>query len=293
MKVSIIGLGHIGGSLALNLKEKGFATYIYGHDADGEAMESASRLGLIDEQVQPEVAVGIADLVILAIPVDQLKKQLPYLLDFAHEGTVITDMGSTKLAICDEIRSHQNRVNFVASHPIAGREVSGPDSAIKGLFEGKTTIIVEKESSALAAVESVENMYRTLGMHILYMDAEEHDIHLAYISHVSHISSFSLALSVLNAEKDEKRIFQFAGSGFDSTARLAKSSPEMWAPIFLENKVPLMSVLDKYIEILTTFKDNIINNNREGLVKQMAEANEIQRILEGKFAKSSKTVLKE
>jgi len=204
-------------------------------------------------------------------------------MDYALEGSVITDVGSTKAAICAVADGHEKRRNFVAGHPIAGRELSGPDSAVEDLFKKKTTIIVDHDKSDSQKIKLVEDMYRSLGMEILYMGAEEHDIHLAYISHVSHISSFSLALSVLKAEKDEQRIFQFAGSGFDSTARLAKSSPHMWAPIFLDNKEPLIKVLDQYIDILHEFRYNIVNNRTEALVDSMTEAYEIRRILEGNF----------
>jgi prephenate dehydrogenase len=283
MKVSIIGLGHIGGSLALALRQNGFADYIYGFDTYGENMAEASNLGLIDEQVQPEVAIGIADLAILAIPVDALRRDLPHLLQYCREEGVVTDMGSTKSAICSAVANHEKRSRFVAGHPIAGREHSGPQSAVADLFTGKKAIIVDREHSEPEAVQRVEAMYRSLGMEILYMEREEHDVHLAYISHVSHISSFSLALSVLHAEKDEQRIFQFAGSGFDSTARLAKSSPETWAPIFIENKRPLLKVLTEYINILEAFKQNIEKENYTGLKDLMLEANQIRGILDGDF----------
>ena len=269
--------------MALGLREAGFGTEFIGVDQNPEHEAMAMSAGWIDRVLPLEQAIEISNLIIVSIPVGASKKLLPVILDKIDAEAVVMDVGSTKGTVCQSVETHPRRGQFVASHPIAGTENSGPTAAISSLFTDKKGIICEKGLSDMDALLRVEQVYQTLGMDILYMSAEEHDMHLAYISHVSHISSFSLALSVLKAEKDERRIFQFAGSGFDSTARLAKSSPQMWNPVFIENKNPILKVLDEYIDILSSFRKNIAEGNEENLIQQMTEANEIRRILDGQF----------
>lgn len=279
MTIGIVGLGLIGGSMALALRNNGFGTRFIGADNNPIHGEQAVVLQLVDETMSLEELCKQADLIIVAIPVDKSKFVLEQVLDMVEEGKVVTDMGSTKSELCDYLANHSKRAQFVAAHPIAGTEYSGPKAAIPDLYFGKRTIICEKEKSNDEAMTLVERMFASLNMQILYMDSGEHDKHAAYISHLSHITSFSLGLAVLDIEKDEKHILDMAGSGFASTVRLAKSSSAMWAPIFLENNKNLLDALDRYIHYMQEFKAGIEGHNKEYLVEMMEKANDIKRIL--------------
>ena len=279
MKIAIVGIGLIGGSVAKDLRAAGFCSEILGVGRSAESNELALKLNLVDRIVTKEEAIKEADLIVLAIPVNILMNELKFYLDHAKPNQVITDMGSTKGHIIDEIKNHPNRQQYVASHPMAGTENSGPSAAISNLFKDKVCIICDKENSTKAAVDLVEKMYQTLGMRIKYMEAHQHDMHAAYISHISHISSFVLAATVLEKEKDEEAILEMAGGGFESTVRLAKSSPAMWSPIFQQNKNYLLEVMDTYIEKMYHFRNLINKNKTEELTKFMNDANEIRKIL--------------
>lgn len=279
MTITIIGIGLIGGSLALALR--GFQTHIIGVDNNEAHIKQALDLQIIDEALSYQKAVELADLVLLAIPVDAARRLLPDVLNRINTDTVVCDMGSTKQGICEAVRKHPHRSNYVASHPIAGTEHSGPKAAFPQLFNNKVTIICERERSADFALATIEKMYKILNMNIINMGAEEHDRHIAYVSHLSHISSFSLGATVLAIEKDEANIFNMAGSGFASTVRLAKSSPQMWGPILLQNKTHISNALQAYIENLQYFKQLIDDGDIEKLMQLMTEANDIRRILKG------------
>lgn len=281
MNITVIGLGLIGGSLAIDLRAAGFGTRFIGVDANEAHAQEALSLGLVDETMSLQNAVEASDLIILAIPVNHAKGVLLDLLDLVNETQIVMDMGSTKAGICLAAANHQRRRRFVASHPIAGTENTGPSAAIPNLYRGKMTIICEDAKSDADAVELAKKLYDTIGMDIVHMSAEEHDKHIAYVSHLSHISSFTLGLTVLEMEKSEKNIFNLAGSGFASTVRLAKSSPAMWAPIFEQNSDNLLGALDTYIEQLSNFRTLIAEKETDELHKLMGEANNIRRILDG------------
>jgi prephenate dehydrogenase len=281
MKIGIIGLGLIGGSLATSLRNRNFADYFYGFDISTEHGEQALEIGFINEFVDLDTLIEKSDLIAAAIPVDKSNKVVRTVLDKLKSGQILIDLGSTKSGVCATVREHKNRKQFVATHPIAGTENSGPSAAIDNLFDTKITIICEKELSGTNAVSVVEKMYQTLNMRIIYMDAEEHDRHIAYVSHLSHITSFILGKTVLDLEKDEKNIFNMAGSGFESTVRLAKSSPAMWAPILEQNKKHLTVALDAYMANLQQFKKYIEEGNSYETYKLMSEVNEIRRVLNG------------
>lgn len=278
MNIVIIGTGLIGGSVALAIR--GFNTHIIGVDANVEHCKKALELGIIDEISTLEQALPRAELVILAIPVDAARKVLPHILDAIKDNAVVIDMGSTKVGICNNVRSHARRSQYVASHPMAGTENSGPEAAFPDLFKGKKTIICEKELSADFALQQAELLYKILGMSILYMNAEEHDKHIAYVSHLTHVIAYALSLTVQEIEKDEKTIFEMAGSGFGSTVRIAKSSTDMWTPIFKQNAKYLTASIDKYIEILLHFKSVIQENNDGELYSMIKEANKIRNVLD-------------
>ena len=242
MITAVIGTGLMGGSLALSLKSNSFSRKIIGVESNTANAALALKLGIADEICSLHDAVLKADLVIIAVPVDVALVVLPEVLDIAKDQVVI-DVGSTKEQIVKIASAHPNRKRFVATHPIWGTEYSGPKAAVAGAFKGKVTVICNKEDSDDNALQVVEKMYDSLGMSKIYMDAVSHDLHAAYVSHISHITSFALALSVLEKEKEEDNIFQLAGGGFESTVRLAKSSPDMWIPIFKQNRSNILDVL--------------------------------------------------
>ena len=279
MKTAIFGIGLIGGSTAKDLRSANFCSEILGVGRSQVNSQIALDLGLVDKIVSKDEAIEQADLIILTVPVNLLIDELLYVLDRVKPHQVITDMGSTKGHIIDAIKDHPNRKQYVASHPMAGTENSGPTAAISNLFAGKVCIICDKDNSNIDALAMIEKMYQTLGMRIKYMEAHQHDMHAAYISHISHISSFVLAATVLEKEKDEEAILEMAGGGFESTVRLAKSSPEMWSPIFQQNKNYLLEVMDTYIEKMYHFRNLINKNKTEELTKFMKDANEIRKIL--------------
>jgi len=278
-KVTIIGVGLIGGSLALALKEKGFAKKIIGVGKSKESLDKAIELGLIDEALSLEEAVRQSDFIYVSIPVDATLPVMKQVMDLINDKQIVADGGSTKFALCDLLKDHPMRKRFVATHPMWGTEYSGPEAAVKGAFAGRACVVCEKEKSDAAAVDIVEGMYKEFGMHIIYMDANAHDIHAAYISHISHITSFALANTVLEKEREEDAIFELAGGGFESTVRLAKSNPAMWAPIFMQNRENVLDVLNEHISQLRKFKASLEKENWEYLTELMDNANKIKRIL--------------
>jgi len=278
MTVTIIGIGLIGGSMALALKEKGFADKVIGVDTNTVHSEKALALGLVDEILELKEAVLQSDLVILATPINAAEALLPLILDMVDKQ-VVMDVGSTKKIICESAAKHPKRGRFVATHPMWGTEYSGPEAAVKGAFEDKATVICSKEGSDADAVALVEKVYDLLGMHLLYMNAADHDVHVAYVSHISHITSFALANTVLEKEREEDAIFELASGGFESTVRLAKSNPAMWVPIFMQNKENILDVLNEHIAQLRKFKSCLEKENYEYLEELIEKANGIKRIL--------------
>jgi prephenate dehydrogenase len=277
-KVAVIGIGLIGGSMALTLKEKDFASYIIGADANEANQKRALELGLVDEIMTVKDAIEAADLIIVAIPVNAADKIMPTILDLVDKQ-VVMDVGSTKSDIIGAVADHPRRRRFVATHPMWGTEYSGPDAAVRGAFVNKATIICNRNESDEDAVALVEELYNTLGMRLLYMDALSHDLHAAYVSHISHITSFALANTVLEKEREEDAIFEMASAGFESTVRLAKSNPAMWVPIFMQNRENVLDVLNEHITQLRKFKSCLEKENYEYLKELIDHANGIKRIL--------------
>lgn len=278
-KVTIIGLGLIGGSLALELK-KSFDWEVYGIDANSNHAQKALELGIV-KGIETLDSIKDSDIVVLAIPVNHAPKLALQILDKIHEEALVFDMGSTKETICNALLHHPNRKNYVAVHPIAGTEFSGPEAAIYDLFKGKVNIICDSKLSSPKAIESTLEIFEKLQMRTIFMESDEHDKHIAYVSHLSHISSFMLGKTVLEIEKEEQNIFDMAGSGFESTVRLAKSSPKMWSPIFVENKKNILTSLDEYIKNLNQFRAMIAEEKTADLQETMAETNYIKEILKG------------
>ncbi len=279
MTITVIGVGLIGGSMALGLKELGIAKKVIGAVHQTHSLAKALELNIIDEALPLEEAVKKADIIYIAIPVDATIDVVLQVMDMINDKQVVIDAGSTKSALCNAVKNHPMRKQFVATHPMWGTEFSGPEAAVKGAFAGRACVICEKEKSNEAALSVVEKLYKDLSMHIIYMNAENHDIHAAYISHISHITSFALANTVLEKEKEEDAIFEMAGGGFESTVRLAKSSSAMWAPIFMQNKENVLDVLNEHISQLKKFKASLEKENMNYLVELIENANKIKRIL--------------
>ncbi|MFT6935589.1 MAG: prephenate dehydrogenase [Maribacter sp.] len=284
MNVFVVGIGLIGGSFVKDLKAKMPEAIVYGIDANADHLEEALSLGLIDVKATYE-ELPLADFVMVSIPVDVIVQELPKILDSVHEDCVVCDAGSTKELLCKVLENHPKRRNFLACHPIAGTEFSGPSSAINGLYDGKTNIICEVEKTAFTLQEKALEIFQLLGMRIRYMNPKAHDKHIAYVSHLSHISSFMLGKTVIEKERNERDIFDMAGSGFESTVRLAKSSPAMWTPIFRQNKENVIETLEEYIQNLTEFKELLLKDDYEGIYNEMNNTNKIKAILKGLPAK--------
>jgi len=280
MNVYIVGTGLIGGSFSIDIQDAYPEAKVYGIDHNPAHLAEAKKLGVIHEGATFS-DLSQADIVFVTVPVDASLKILPEILDAIHDDAVVIDAGSTKQRICEAVAEHPKRRNFFAAHPIAGTEFSGPGAALKGLYKDKTNIICEIEKTAFKHQERALDIFSKIGMRIRYMDPESHDKHIAYVSHLSHISSFMLGKTVIEKEKNERDIFDMAGSGFESTVRLAKSSPAMWTPIFRQNKENVIETLDEYIRNLERFKQLMKEDNFEAIYEEMENTNQIGKILKG------------
>lgn len=278
-KIAIVGVGLIGGSLAIRLHEKKLSSALIGVEQSPAHAKKAIELELVDEITGLDDAIERSDVIILAIPVDQLVKLLPTILDKINKNQIVLDLGSTKRKLIEEVENHPMRGRYVATHPMWGTEYSGPGAAVADSFKEKAVIICNADESDTDALNWVKNMYKKIGMHLLEMEAKAHDLHAAYVSHISHITSFALANTVLEKEKEEQAIFELASAGFESTVRLAKSNPDMWVPIFLQNKEKVVDVLKEHITQLNKFLDYISNTDEVGLRNLIVEANKIKRII--------------
>jgi prephenate dehydrogenase len=278
--VFVVGIGLIGGSLCLDIKKMFPKVKIYGIDSSTNNLDLAIKLNLIDYKTSLD-NLNKADLVLISTPVDVANNIIIDVLNTINSKSLVIDFGSTKTNICSKVKNHKKRKNYLASHPIAGTEFSGPKAAFSGLFSNKTIILCDTEKTDTNLLTTAENIFRSMQMNIRYMDSFSHDKHIAYVSHLSHISSFMLGKTVMDKEKNENNIFDMAGSGFESTVRLAKSSPEMWAPIFELNKENIVESLEEYIMNLNSFKNLLQNDNFGELKNQMTQTNYIKNILKG------------
>ena len=280
MKVFVIGIGLIGGSMVLDIKTLHPEAKIYGVDNNESHLAEAIALGVVDASAT-FADLADADFVIVSVPVDVALTVLPQVLDVIGDQTIVFEVGSTKMPICEAVANHPKRRHFIATHPIAGTEFSGPSAAIKGLFQGKTNIICEVEKTTFKLQEKALDLFKEMGMRIRYMDPKSHDKHIAYVSHLSHISAFMLGKTVIDKEKHEQDIFDMAGSGFESTVRLAKSSPAMWTPIFKQNRKQVVKTLDEYISNLSKFKELLEKEDYDAIYNEMQSVNKIKEILNG------------
>ncbi len=278
MRLTVIGIGLIGGSIAMTLKQKGFVDHVIGVDNNPLHQDQALQMGIVDEMMSLEEAIVSADLVVIATPVNIAENLLSTILDLIDKQ-VVFDVGSTKESIVQIANGHSKRGRFVPTHPMWGTEFSGPEAAQQDAFKEKATVICNKEQIDEDALTLVKQVYEQLGMHIVYMDAMKHDIHVAYVSHISHITSFALANTVLEKEKESDAIFELASGGFESTVRLAKSNAAMWVPIFMQNKENVLDVLNEHISQLKKFKSCLEKENSDYLLDLIENANGIKRIL--------------
>lgn len=280
MRVAIVGLGLIGGSMAIDLSRRGFAQEIIGVESDRVNSEAALRIGLADRIASLDEAVDAADVIVLAVPVGTAVRMLPSVLDVVKDTQkIVIDVCSVKEQLCNTVKYHPARSRYVATHPMAGTEYSGPWAAKASLFDGNACIIADSSESDPKALKTVERLYGTLNMRICYMDSSSHDVHTAYVSHISQITSYVLALTVLAKEKDEKHIFDLASGGFSSTVRLAKSNAEMWVPILAQNHDNILRVMDTYIDKMKEFRVAIDEYDEDGIRELIHEANKIKKII--------------
>lgn len=282
MKIGIVGLGLIGGSIAKELTTRSLGTiHVYGIDNNPVHAKRAKELKLVEQVIDLEDAIGNCEVFIVAIPVNAIEAFLPSLLDKIGDKDVVIDVGSTKGDICTAIKNHPKRNRFVAAHPLAGTEFSGPDAAVMNLFHGKKNIICEKELSDEDAVSKALRVFDFLGMNTFYMESNEHDKHMAFVSHLSHVTSFALSQTVLEIEQDEKQILNLASTGFESTVRLAKCNPTTWTAIFEKNPEYLGQAIDTYIKYLKHYQKLVEERNWEGMYDSIKASNEIKRVLDG------------
>lgn len=280
MKIAFIGTGLMAGSIAKDLRARGFADFMYGVGRNKANLNQALELGIIDEAVGQPTAIANADIILLCTPVTTMVTLLPEILDIIPLNAVVMDIGSTKAELCKTVENHINRKQFVAVHPIAGTENKGAIASINNLFDGKMCIFCETEKSAPEAVQKAKDLFACLKMEIIEMTAKDHDLHLAYVSHLSHVISYALGATVLEIEKDKSKILDLAGSGFASTVRLAKSGPEMWVPIYEQNTDNVIEAVDAYIDKLQDFRDILKEKKFDELHEYITKANEIRKVLQ-------------
>ena len=278
MKFFLIGTGLIGGSMSKDLRNILNNIQIHGIDKNEISVKHAKSIGVIDN-IDSLENLNSADRVILSVPVSESLKILPIVLDNLNKDALVWDVGSTKFSLCKLVENHSKREQFLATHPVAGNELSGPEASIENLFNGKVQILCEINKTRPDLLQWAESIFNSMGMKIRYMNPEEHDKKMAIVSHLSHISSFMLGKTVMESEKNDQNILDFAGSGFESTVRLAKSSPEMWSSIFKDNRENILEILNAYIENLKQFHFKIENENYNDLKNQMIQTNKLKKIL--------------
>ena len=279
MVVGVIGTGLIGGSIAIDLKRNGFADKIIGVEQNPLNAEVAKNLGIVDSVADIDGCIAESDIIVVAIPVGGAVKLIPQLLDKISEKQIVTDVCSTKGLLASVTKYHPNRKQLVLGHPMSGTEYSGPRAAMSGLFDGRAGIICDAEESDMRALATIQKMYDALNMRLIHLSSAQHDVHTAYVSHVSHVISYALALTVLEQEKNDRHIFDLAAGGFASTARLAKSGPEMWVPIFMQNRDNILTVLDTYIDKINEFRKAIDEMDEKAIGNLIQGANRIKRII--------------
>lgn len=279
MTLSIIGTGLIGGSFAKDLRKAGIASELLGVDTSQEHAARALQLGLVDRIVSLDAALQQSDVLLLAVPVNAIETLLPRILDVIRPTQTVIDLGSTKFQLAETVRHHPNRERYVAAHPMAGTENAGPDAALEGLFKGKTVLLCDLEWSAPDACKTALELFYAVGLKFEFMSSEQHDRHAAYVSHLSHVVAYALSLAVQNEEKAGYAVPRLAGGGFASTVRLAKSSPEMWVPIFEQNRAHVLKAIDAFSERVQELKRCLETNDFKKLETLIREANQIRDLL--------------
>jgi len=279
MTLSIIGLGLIGGSFAKDLRKAELASSLLGVDSSPEHAARALELGLVDRVVTLDEALRQSDVLLLAVPVNAIEALLPKILDAVRPAQTVIDLGSTKLQIAESVRQHPMRERYVAAHPMAGTENAGPDAALEGLFKAKTVLLCDLEWSAPDACKTALEIFHAVGLKFEFMSSEQHDRHAAYVSHLSHVVAYALSIAVQGEEKAGYAVPRLAGGGFASTVRLAKSSPEMWVPIFKQNREHVLKAIEVFSGRVQELKRCLETNDFEQLEALIREANQIRDLL--------------
>ena len=280
MKIVGVGLGLIGGSMLLGLRQIEPKFQFLGVDTNANHLAEALDLKIIEKQAEDKDFAD-ANVVIVSIPVDLSPKIIHDILEKVGEKTLVLDTGSTKNHICRSLAAHPKRDQYLATHPIAGTEFSGPKAAFPGLFTDKTMIICESKKTRTQLQSIAIGLFEKMQMTIRHMHPQDHDQHIAYVSHLSHISSFMLGKTVIEKEQDQRDIFDLAGSGFASTVRLAKSHPQTWTSIFKDNKKEVLEALNHYIKNLESFQKTLQNDDYQLLYQEMNHTNQLKDILKG------------
>ena len=276
MNIAIVGLGLMGGSLALSLKKLDFIDTIVGSDHNAEHQKSALELKLVDKFVEFKELKNY-DVIFLAIPVNGVIESLKKLTD-VDETTTIIDLGSTKDKIVSSVPP-SIRKNFVAAHPMTGTENFGPTAAVEGLYDDKVVVLCDLEDSGELQRTRARKIFKALNMKKYFMKADEHDRHAAFISHMPHAISYSIANTVMKQE-NKHNILALAAGGFRSMSRLAKSSPDMWEDIFKQNKSNLLEAIDLFEKELANIKENIKNDEWQKVHKDISDGNKLHDILD-------------
>jgi len=276
LNIGIVGLGLMGGSLAKAVKKYGIAKKVYGYARSEKSKKEIQELGLVDELVDIETMKTNCDLIVLAIPVDNIISFFPKLLDI-DENTTIMDLGSTKEFIVKNIPLKIKK-NFVAAHPMCGSEKFGPKASMDNLYEGKTVVLCDLENNTELHKSRAIKVFQDIGMRLVFMDSHNHDVHACYMSHLPHAISFSLANTVMNHE-DPKSIIALAAGGFTDMSRIAKSSPNMWTDIFKQNRENLLNSIDLFEDHMKKVREMVEKEEYEKLEEWMKKANTLHEIL--------------
>ncbi|WP_164968960.1 MULTISPECIES: prephenate dehydrogenase [Arcobacteraceae] len=276
MNIGIIGLGLMGGSFAKAVKKYSIATKVYGFARSEKSKKEIEELNLVDELTDIKTIKDNCDLIVLAIPVDNIISMMPEFLDI-KDKTTIMDLGSTKEFIIKNVPA-KIRKNFIAAHPMTGTEKSGPKAAIDNLYEGKTVVLCNLEENENQHVNRAFKVFQEIGMRIVAMDADEHDIHACYMSHLPHAISYSLANTVMGHE-DPKSIIALAAGGFKDMSRIAKSSPDMWTDIFKQNRKNLLKSIDLFEDHMKKVRKMVEEEDYSDLKEWMKKANTLHEIL--------------
>lgn len=277
--ITIIGTGLIGSSAGLVLQNQG--NFIIGYDNSKKNLQQALSMGAINKESNDlkEICRQSAA-VFLCVPVEEIKKSLGKILSTVSKNCVVIDMGSTKTSICRQVRNHPNRSAYVAAHPLAGSEQSGPAFAKETLFAGKTIVVCEKELSSQNSIKTALNLFHEMGLHTIFMTPEKHDSMLAITSHLPQVLSYALAGIPEFRYQENMGWEKLTGGGFETTTRLALSSSEVWMPILMDNKKALIGNIQSLSNTLLLFAEKLASNDFAAVSDLIQTANKVRKTLD-------------